>query len=71
MLAAVRSSACDFFCPCSQVDGSALGQHMEDFYLSTLKEAVLAADPALAGKVQRAMQAAADKVAPAAAAAQQ
>eukprot|EP00775_Hariotina_reticulata_P003437 gene3437-3709_t len=29
------------------IDGSALGQHMEDFYLATLKEAVLAADPAL------------------------
>jgi hypothetical protein len=40
---------------------------MEDFYLATLKEAVLAADPALAGKVNRALQAAADKVAPPAA----
>jgi hypothetical protein len=92
---------------CAQVDGSALGQHMEvrmrasclvpartdcdcgllcavsdihrpfcchlpaarasiavpgfkqDFYLSTLKEAVLAANPALAGKVQQALEAAA------------
>jgi hypothetical protein len=50
-----------------QVDGSALGQHMEDFYLATLKEAVLAADPALAGRVNSALQAAADKVAPASA----
>jgi hypothetical protein len=50
-----------------QVDGSALGQHMEDFYLATLKEAVLAADPALAGQVNRALQAAADKAAPTAA----
>ncbi|KAF6250498.1 hypothetical protein COO60DRAFT_1705829 [Scenedesmus sp. NREL 46B-D3] len=51
------------------VDGSALGQHMENFYLATLKEAVLAADPALAGRVNTALQAAADKVAPPAAAA--
>lgn len=50
-----------------QVDGSALGQHMEDFYLATLKEAVLAADPALAGQVQQALEAAAVKAAPAAA----
>lgn len=42
-----------------QIDGSALGQHMEDFYLATLKEAVLAADPALAGKVEKALKKAA------------
>lgn len=40
---------------------------MEDFYLATLKEAVLAADPALAGQVQQALEAAAAKVGPAAA----
>lgn len=39
-----------------QVDGSALGQHMEDFYLSTLKQAVLAANPALAGQVEQALE---------------
>lgn len=43
----------------AQVDGSALGQHMEDFYLATLKEAVLAADPSLAQQVEAALNAAA------------
>lgn len=42
-----------------QMDGSALGQHMEDFYLATLKEAVLAANPSLAGRVEAALEAAA------------
>lgn len=45
----------------TQVDGSALGQHMEDFYLATLKEAVLAADPHLAERVTAALEAAAAK----------
>eukprot|EP00879_Flechtneria_rotunda_P023208 GHRR01024539.1.p1 GENE.GHRR01024539.1~~GHRR01024539.1.p1 ORF type:complete len:572 (+),score=242.27 GHRR01024539.1:796-2511(+) len=44
------------------VDGSALGQHMENFYLATLKEAVLATDPALAERVAAAMEQAAAAV---------
>jgi hypothetical protein len=41
----------------SLVDGSALEQHMEDFYLLTLKDAVLAAAPELRGQVEQAVAA--------------
>lgn len=41
---------------------------LQDFYLATLKQAVLAANPALAGQVQQAMEEVAASSAPAAAA---
>jgi hypothetical protein len=41
------------------VDGSALEQHMEDFYLMTLKDCVLAANPDMKEQVQQVIQAAA------------
>ena len=41
------------------VDGSALEQHMEDFYLLTLKDCVLAANPDMREQVQQVIQAAA------------
>lgn len=40
----------------SLADGGALAQHMEDSYLITLKECVLAANPQLRGSFQRALE---------------
>jgi hypothetical protein len=59
----------------SLVDGSALEQHMEDFYLLTLKDCVLAAAPELRPVVEEALAAAVadatEQVAAAATAAEQ
>jgi hypothetical protein len=39
--------------------------HLQDFYLATLKEAVLLANPALAGQVQQALEEVAASTSPA------